>query len=504
MTHSILISLQLAILFLSHTVTAAPAPNDQPVQARAASYSTGGGLTTPLMRRNPRPTQLSEEEWGLWVKNNKAGLINKIINQGADSSFFSTLSIGNLPTSCNVILDTGSSDLWIAGSGCRTCDVNTPTFSSSSSTKQVAAGQLVSDTVSLAGFAVINQVFAVCDDVSDNLLSSLVSGLMGFAADPSARPEEIGGSLNLGSRNQTLHKGDIDFQVIPDGQETYWIQSLTNLSVQLPATSGPMTYAAIDTGTTLTGGPEDDVIQGIYAQVPGSRALMGGFLRNSEGYYAFPCSQDAQVSMGYGSSSNMWAISPDDFKAFQISETTCVGAVFALDLGGGSESGGNGGTVGVPNWIVGDSFFELVLIDGFCRRFFGLFLWEWLACMVNKWEKGKVREKIEKKYGIKMKDVNGQGERNRRGNITTFAATTGPTQILPVGTEFDLDFEKVESKPGVKRRFNFSLFEMLHNSEKQRAREEKCLLEERSNCVKSWNGGRKREKCVEKEQAWEN
>ncbi|THU88863.1 acid protease [Dendrothele bispora CBS 962.96] len=202
MTRSI-ISLQLAILFLSHTVAAAPAPqpNDQHVQARAASYSTGGGLTIPLMRRNPRPTQLSEEEWGLWAKNNKAGLINKygastksskkkrasgtnsIVNQGADSSFFGTLSIGNPPTSYNVILDTGSSDLWIAGSGCRSCDANTPTFSSSSSTKQVgssfsitygsgeAAGQLVSDTASMAGFAVTNQVFAVCDQWSDALVA---------------------------------------------------------------------------------------------------------------------------------------------------------------------------------------------------------------------------------------------------------------------------------------------------------------------------------------------
>ncbi|THU96963.1 acid protease [Dendrothele bispora CBS 962.96] len=380
MTRSILISLQLAILFLSHTVTAAPAPQpkDQHVQARAAS--TGGGLTIPLMRRNTRPTQLSEEEWGLWAKNNKAGLINKygastksskkkrasgtnsIVNQGADSSFFGTLSIGNPPTSYNVILDTGSSDLWIAGSGCRSCDANTPTFSSSSSTKQVgspfsitygsgeAAGELVSDTVSMAGFAVTNQVFALAfETISSsgatpwwqNLAQSnswdeplMAFQLTRFGAGPSAHSEEIGGSFNLGFTNQTLYKGYIDFRM-----------------VQLPVTSGPSTYAAIDTGTKLIGGPED-VIQGIYAQVPGSRALTG----NSEGYYAFPCDQDVQISMDIGSSSNMWTISPDDYKAYQSLQTMCVGAFFALDLGGGSESGGNGGTEGVPNWIVGDSF----------------------------------------------------------------------------------------------------------------------------------------------------
>ncbi|THU91807.1 acid protease [Dendrothele bispora CBS 962.96] len=383
-----------------------------PVTSRAASYSTGGGLTIPLMRRSPRPTQLSKEEWGLWAKNNKAGLMykygastksskkkrvsgtNSTINQGADSSFFGTLSIGNPPTSYNVILDTGSSDLWIAGSRCRSCDANTPTFSSSSSTKQLgssfsityrtgeAAGQLVTDTVSMAGFAVTDQVFAVCGDVSDNLLSSPVSGLMGLAfetvsssgarwqnlaqfnADPSAQSEEIGGSFNLGFTNQTLYKGDIDFQEIPDGQETYWIQSLTKFP-DCPVTCyfGTDNVGFIDTGTTLIGEPEE-VIQGIYAQVPGSRALTG----NSKGYYAFPCDQDVQVLMGYGSSSNMWAISPDDFKAFQISETMCVGGFFALDLGRGSESGGNGRTGRVPNWIVGDSFanaYSINLLRGF-------------------------------------------------------------------------------------------------------------------------------------------
>jgi hypothetical protein len=54
--------------------------------------------------------------------------------------------------------------------------------------------------------------------------------------------------------------------------------------------------------------------------------------------------------MGYGDGGKAWSISPDDFKAFEIGNTgMCVGAFFALDLGGGGGSG-------VPNWIVGDSF----------------------------------------------------------------------------------------------------------------------------------------------------
>ncbi|KAK7457847.1 hypothetical protein VKT23_010192 [Stygiomarasmius scandens] len=412
----------LALVLLGNHVhvQAAPAPVPEPkihVQTRA---SGSGGITVPLMRRNPRPAQLSEEEWGAWAMSNREGLRNKystgsssskkkraagtnaIVNQGADSSFYGTLSIGTPPTSYNVILDTGSSDLWIAGDQCRTCD-STPTFSSSQSSSAkslnkdfsitygsgAAAGTLFTDKVSMAGFQVDNQVFAVCDQVSNNLLNDPVSGLMGLAfqsisssgatpwwqtlagsegtwdepvmgfqltrfnTDPNAKQEEIGGNFNLGFTNSSLYTGDIEFHDIPSGAETYWIQSLTTLSVggqsvSLPSASSSASFAAIDTGTTLIGGPEE-VVQGLYAQIPGARALSG----NSQGYYAFPCTQDVNISMGFGGGT-AWSVSPDDFRAFQITNTMCVGAVFGLDLGSGGDNSG------VPSWIVGDSFLKNV------------------------------------------------------------------------------------------------------------------------------------------------
>ena len=51
-------------------------------------------------------------------------------------------------------------------------------------------------------------------------------------------------------------------------------------SVTLPSGSG--SYAAIDTGTTLVGGPPA-IIDAIYAQIPGSQALTG----DNEGYYTY-------------------------------------------------------------------------------------------------------------------------------------------------------------------------------------------------------------------------
>lgn len=82
----------------------------------------------------------------------------------------------------------------MAGSLCKTGCESTPVFDASSSSSFTnestpfditygsgkAAGSLGSDVVQMAGFSVKNQVFAVCDKVSNGLLESPVSGLLGL------------------------------------------------------------------------------------------------------------------------------------------------------------------------------------------------------------------------------------------------------------------------------------------------------------------------------------
>ena len=46
--------------------------------------------------------------------------------------------------------------------------------------------------------------------------------------------------------------------------------------------SGSGAYAAIDTGTTLVGGPES-AVSALYEQIPGSEALTG----DNAGYYTY-------------------------------------------------------------------------------------------------------------------------------------------------------------------------------------------------------------------------
>lgn len=107
--------------------------------------------------------------------------------------------------------------------------------------------------------------------------------------------------------------------------------------------SGSSSYAAIDTGTTLVGGPSSVVSQ-LYAAIPNSQAGTGDY----DGYYIYPCSETVTVDVAFGG--RTWSISPDDFLLAQLSQTQCLGAFFELDMSGSS----------APSWIVGDTFLKNV------------------------------------------------------------------------------------------------------------------------------------------------
>ncbi|KAH9926259.1 aspartic peptidase domain-containing protein [Epithele typhae] len=399
-------SLALSCLLSIATQQAVAAPS-APATRRAAAPQT-----IPLVRRS-RSSHNSTE----WLLSQKHGIeskytssgqsrkrangLNLLTNQNADSSYYGSIAVGTPAISYNVILDTGSADLWLAASSSGLSSnslsgISMFNSSASSSFKDLetnfsisygsgsARGTLGQDVVQFAGFEVQKQTFGVVTQVSDNLLTSPVSGLMGLGfstiassgATPfwealanadrtldsplmafqltrfidvaKAQTLEPGGTFNLGAVNSSLFTGDIDYQSIPSGEEGYWIQELAGLavngeSVSLP--SGSSSYAAIDTGTTLVGGP-DQYISALYAQIPGSQALTG----ENAGYYTYPCSTNVNVTMRFGSSSISWPISNADFLLTQASATLCVGAFFSLDTSGTS----------APPWIIGDTFLKNV------------------------------------------------------------------------------------------------------------------------------------------------
>lgn len=362
------------------------------------------GQSISLLRRNPSPRDATQR--GALAKRQRDNLIakyggattqkrstgyNSIVNQDYDSSYYGSLAIGTPAVSFDVILDTGSSDLWVAGSSCGTSCGSVATYNpSSSSTFQnlstpfdinygsgSAEGYVAQDTVQMAGFSVSSQGFAVVDVVSTGLLTSPVSGLLGLAWQPlatsgqmplwqtlassgswdsalfavqltrytndsSAQTLEPGGVLNMGYTNSSLYTGSIDYIDIP-GTDTYWYLPLTSITVQgtnITIDSG--TTVAIDTGTTNIGGPASS-IAAIYAQISGSQPATGEW----EGYYTFPCSTTVNVEVSFGGAT--WSISSADIAFDQLSSTECLGAFFETTSG-----------TGTPSWIFGDAFLKNV------------------------------------------------------------------------------------------------------------------------------------------------
>jgi len=319
---------------------------------------------------------------------------NQLLNQNADTSYFGTIAIGTPAKSFNVILDTGSADLWLASSNCYTGCGSVPTYDSSSSTSfrnlstpfsikygsGQAAGSLGSDSIQMAGFGVSGQTLGVVNAVTQDLLTAPVSGLMGLAFSTlstsksmpfwetlastnawdsplmafhltrfrnvsGAQKLEVGGSFDMGFTNSSLYTGEISYVDIPSGDESFWLIPLTQINVQnQPLAVSGTVLAAIDTGTTLVGGPSD-AIATIFSQIPGSQPAGSDY----EGYWAFPCNTNINISMTFGDGP-AWSINPADFVLARVNGGFCIGAFFELDLSG----------TNAPSWIVGDTFLKNV------------------------------------------------------------------------------------------------------------------------------------------------
>lgn len=328
----------------------------------------------------------------------------QMIDQNRDASYFAPVDIGNPPQTLNVILDTGSADLWVVDTSCQTCSSSTPVFdTSASSSLQTAsgagsetqiqygsgavAGTLSQDRVSMGSFTIDEQTFLAVDQTTTNLLSGSVSGIMGLAyeaiastgstpfwqglanggelsapemsfwmdryrGDASASPEEPGGIFTLGGTNSSLFTGDIEFLDLPVRTPSFWLLAMTSLTVQgesIELSSGTTSLAAIDTGTTLIGGPSEDVAR-FWDAIDGSRTAIG-----QPGLYSFPCDTDIEVTISFGGLS--WPINPIDMSLGpeRSGSDMCLGGIFDLTAGSNIPEGS-----GAPGWVVGATFLKNV------------------------------------------------------------------------------------------------------------------------------------------------
>ncbi|EPQ32240.1 uncharacterized protein PFL1_00437 [Pseudozyma flocculosa PF-1] len=331
---------------------------------------------------------------------------------GQDSYYYAQVSLGTPKQNFNIILDTGSADFWVVDSVCGpsdNCDSDLNRYNPSASSSHIGSsadfqvsygtgavqGSLAADTASLAGYTVFNLTFAQADRIAQDTIESPASGIMGMGfqslASSGATPfwqvlaqqgvlktnaftfqlarniDNVdvsspdvnsvlspGGVFTLGEIDANQYSGDITYVDIPNNLERtqglgYWSIPMDGISVNgQKANIGNGPLAAIDTGTTLIGGPQSQV-RAVYSLIPGAQSAPG-----SSGYYLFPCDANLDIELTFGG--RAFKMSTVDMNLgpypYTISRN-CLGALFDIDLGGR-------GVYGVPEWIVGDAFLKNV------------------------------------------------------------------------------------------------------------------------------------------------
>ncbi|UZJ56401.1 hypothetical protein CBS101457_005721 [Exobasidium rhododendri] len=383
-----------ALLALAATSPSSAAPTPQP-------QSLPKHL--PISRRTPGYKGLYGDELVAWTEANTAHLRQKyasklqsssskmapakrdtaggatLVNYEHDSTWYAPVEIGSPSTSLNLILDTGSSDIWAIQSrngyspSSSSDFVNSTTPFSISYGSGSVQGTLATDTMTLAGHTSSKQTFAIATYVTSGLLDANLDGIMGFgfealstsrstpfwqasgadkfsfylqsdsSSTSTSSDYEYGGVLTLGGTNTSLYQGDINYTPVVD--ESYWLITLGGITIDSSdITLTGTSKVAVDTGTTLIGAPTT-VVEAIYAQIPGSSAIS-----SESGYYQFPCTTTVNATLHFGDQE--YSISGEDFIAGTVdsSGTTCMGAFFSI---GSDESD-------ELQYILGDAFLKHV------------------------------------------------------------------------------------------------------------------------------------------------
>lgn len=326
--------------------------------------------------RMSRPMRVDDD--GLfWTQEDLKGGHKVPLSNFMNAQYYSEITLGSPPQVFKVILDTGSSNLWVPSTKCTSiaCFLHAKYDSSSSSTYKANGssfsiqygsgsmeGFVSNDLLTIGDLSVKGQDFAEATKEPGLAFAfGKFDGILGLAHDTISvngivppfysminqglldKPvfafrlgssEEDGGEALFGGIDDTAYSGKIDY--VPVRRKAYWEVELEKIKLGDEELELENTGAAIDTGTSLIALPSD-VAEMINAQI--------GAKKSWNGQYTVECKDVPSF--------------PDLSFYFNGKEYTLKGTDYILEVQGTCISSFTGMDINLPwgsLWIIGDVF----------------------------------------------------------------------------------------------------------------------------------------------------
>jgi len=325
-----------------------------------------------------RPSSHAEEMFkDTSIKDGKGGHIVPVSNF-LNAQYFSEITIGTPPQSFKVVLDTGSSNLWVPSSECNSiaCYLHTKYDSSASSTYKKngtsfeirygsgsLSGFVSQDTMSIGGLKIKEQDFAEAteepglafafgrfdgilglgyDTISVNHITPpfynmINQGLLdepvfAFYLGDTANGDADQSEAIFGGIDEDHYDGKMTY--IPLRRKAYWEVDLDKIKFGDGSVDMQNTGAILDTGTSLIALPSD------LAELLNKEM---GAKKGYNGQYTVDCAKrDSLPDMSFTLSGKEFTIGPYDY-ILEV-QGSCISSFFGMDFPGD------------PLIILGDAF----------------------------------------------------------------------------------------------------------------------------------------------------
>ncbi|BFZ64003.1 hypothetical protein YB2330_005141 [Saitoella coloradoensis] len=313
---------------------------------------------------------------------------------GNDITYFSSLLIGSSQKEFLVVMDSGSSDLWVMSANCTDAAcMNHDTLSTADSTSLAVSGSpfqitygsgavegvLVQDTVQFGAAAgtppVQGLTFGLSERVSNQFASLPTDGILGLgnqAASSEGVPNLLSlllPSLGSSSQNQIgvnlqrasdgTKDGQVDLGILDttkfDPKEMVFVDNVSERGlwevemddVQVDGVGLNLTgrTAIVDTGTTLILAPPSDALA-LHQLIPGAASSSSD--ASGATMFYIPCTSTTALNLLIAS--QPFTVSPKDYVGSPVGGGMCVSNIVGESVGGAGE------------WLVGDVFLKNVYV----------------------------------------------------------------------------------------------------------------------------------------------